>query len=247
MIDASCQLQQLATAYSEAVYIRIESLLDAMYLSLEADTKMSSISNHIKLFVVAGWHNHWLGVAWAGHSENERQCLARRSPYLKKKGARSSNSYWMPVARGGCVSGVGIIYLHTLVMQAWGLLCFGRWRQIQNAIMIGLMFCRLSRGTSRARLRAVPQEMSVLKHLQSLAAYKQGFSLASCTPSTPMELPSEYLLGSPKSSASLSPSASARSARSGSRRHRAWKSADAKETETLSREALRLRTGKRCL
>lgn len=49
------------------------------------------------------------------------------SPYMKATGARA-----------GCVSGVFIIYLHTLFMQ------------IQNAIMIGLFFCRLSRGTSRA-------------------------------------------------------------------------------------------------
>ena len=42
MIDASCQLQQLATVSSRDVY-RIESLLDAMYLSLE-DTKTFSIS-----------------------------------------------------------------------------------------------------------------------------------------------------------------------------------------------------------
>lgn len=82
MIDASCQLQ-------------IESLLDAMYLSLEVGTTI-------------GW-----GLPG--------------SPYLKAAGAR-----------GGCVTGIFIIYLHTLVMQ------------IQNAIMIGLMFCRLSRGTSRA-------------------------------------------------------------------------------------------------
>lgn len=82
MIDASCQLQ-------------IESLLDAMYLSLEVGTTI-------------GW-----GLPG--------------SPYMKAADSK-----------GGCMSGIFIIYLHTLVMQ------------IQNAIMIGLMFCRLSRGTSRA-------------------------------------------------------------------------------------------------
>eukprot|EP00435_Cladocopium_sp_Y103_P067477 s41_g30.t1 len=76
-------------------FSRIESLLDAMYLSLEVGTTI-------------GW-----GLPG--------------SPYMKAEGAR-----------GGCMSGIFIIYLHTLVMQ------------IQNAIMIGLMFCRLSRGTSRA-------------------------------------------------------------------------------------------------
>eukprot|EP00435_Cladocopium_sp_Y103_P067982 s41_g30.t2 len=110
-------------------FSRIESLLDAMYLSLEVGTTI-------------GW-----GLPG--------------SPYMKAEGAR-----------GGCMSGIFIIYLHTLVMQ------------IQNAIMIGLMFCRLSRGTSR---RAMSQP----------------------------ELPSEYLLGSPKSSrSSQSPSASPRSNRS---------------------------------
>mmetsp|Transcript_40438 Transcript_40438/g.66805 ORF Transcript_40438/g.66805 Transcript_40438/m.66805 type:complete len:187 (-) Transcript_40438:48-608(-) len=60
------------------------------------------------------------------------------------------------------------------------------------------------------------------------------------------ELPSEYLLGSPKSSRGTSPSPSAsprstRSRRSGTspRVHRSWRKAEAKETETLSLEELR--------
>jgi len=49
------------------------------------------------------------------------------SPYMKQRGARH-----------GCFSGVGIVYLHTLTMS------------MQNALMIGLIYCRMSRGTSRA-------------------------------------------------------------------------------------------------
>eukprot|EP00439_Symbiodinium_sp_Y106_P076495 s326_g15.t1 len=48
------------------------------------------------------------------------------SPYMKQRGARH-----------GCFSGVGIVYLHTLTMS------------MQNALMIGLIYCRMSRGTSR--------------------------------------------------------------------------------------------------
>ncbi|CAE7684651.1 unnamed protein product, partial [Symbiodinium necroappetens] len=73
------------------------------------------------------------------------------SPYMKQRGARH-----------GCFSGVGIVYLHTLTMS------------MQNALMIGLIYCRMSRGTSSGPLLAADRVWSGLmdalfyQHLQGL-------------------------------------------------------------------------------